>query len=51
MRKIDDTTLLAQKYEHPKQLLLKVKAKSAKARLQLNIGKTKVMTTEELNNC
>lgn len=43
MRYADSTTLLVENSEDLKQLLMKVKAGSAKAALQLNI-KRKVMT-------
>lgn len=45
---VDDTTLLVENSEDLKWLQMKVEAEIAKAELQLNIKKTKVMTTEEL---
>lgn len=50
LRYADDTTLLAENSEDLKRLLMKVKGESTKAGLQLNVKKTKVMTTEELHN-
>ena len=41
----DDTTLLAESEEELKSLLMKVKEKSEKAGLKLNIQKTKIMTS------
>ena len=43
----DDTTLLAETKEDLEKLIRKVKGKSAKSGLHLNIKKTKVMTTED----
>ena len=45
LRYTDDTTLMAESEEEPKNLLLKVKEESEKAGLKLNIQKTKVMTS------
>ena len=39
----DDTTLIAESKEEPKNLLLKVKEESEKTGLELNIQKTKIM--------
>ena len=44
LRYTDDTTLIAESKEELKSLLLKVKEKSEKAGLKLNIQKTKIMT-------
>ena len=44
-RYIDDTTLMAESEEEPKNLLLKVKEESEKAGLKLNIQKTKIMAS------
>ena len=41
----DDTTLMAESKEDIKSLLMRVKEKSEKAGLKLNIQKTKVMTS------
>ena len=40
---IDDTTLMAETEEELKSLLMKVKEKSEKVGLKLNIQKTKIM--------
>ena len=40
LRYADDTTLIAESEEEPKSLLMKVKEKSEKAGLKLNIQKT-----------
>ena len=41
LRYVDDTTLMAESEEELKKLLMRVKDKSEKARLKLNIQKTK----------
>ena len=41
----DDTTLMAESEEEPKSLLMKVKRKSEKIGLKLNIQKTKIMAS------
>ena len=41
----DDTTLMAESEEEPKSLLMKVKEKSEKVGLNLNIQKTKIMAS------
>ena len=41
----DDTTLMAESKEELKSLLMKVKEESEKARLKLNIQKTKIMAS------
>ena len=41
----DDTTLMAESKEELKSLLMKVKEKSEKAGLKLNIQKTKIMAS------
>ena len=41
----DDTTLVAESEEELKSFLMKVKEKSGKAGLKLNIQKTKIMTS------
>ena len=44
LRYADDTTLMAESKEELKSLLVKVKEKSKKVGLKLNIQKTKIMT-------
>ena len=43
LRNEDDTTLMAESEEEQKSLLMKVKEKSEKPDLKLNIQKTKIM--------
>ena len=45
LRYVDDTTLIAESEEELKSLLMKVKEKSEKVGLKLNIQKTKIMTS------
>ena len=45
LRYADDTTLMAESEEKLKNLLMKVKKKSEKADLKLNIQKTKIMAS------
>ena len=45
LRYIDDTTLMAESEEQLKGLLMKVKEKSEKVGLKLNIQKTKITAT------
>ena len=45
LRYTDDTTLMAESEEELKSLLMKVKEKSGKVGLQLNIQKTKIMAS------
>ena len=45
LRYADDTTLMADSEEKLKSLLMKVKEKSVKAGLKLNIQKTKIMSS------
>ena len=45
LRYADDTTLMAESEEELKSLLMKVKEKSEKSGLKLNIQKTKVMAS------
>ena len=45
LRYADDITLMAERKEELKSLLMKVKEESAKAGLKLNIQKTKIMTS------
>ena len=44
LRYADDTTLMAEREEELKSLLMKVREESEKAGLKLNIQKTKIMT-------
>jgi len=46
----DDTTLMAESEEELKSLLLKMKEKSEKAGLELNIGKTKTVTSSPITS-
>ena len=48
LRYADDTTLLAESKEELLQLVTNVKEKSAQAGLYLNLKKTKIMFTEEI---
>ena len=45
LRYTDDTTLMAEYKEELKSLLMKLKEKSEKVCLKLNIQKTKIMTS------
>ena len=45
LRYVDDTTLMAESEEEVKSLLMKVKVKSEKVDLKLNIQKTKIMAS------
>ena len=45
LRYADDTTLMAEREEEPKSLLMKVKKKSEKVGLKLNIQKMKIMAS------
>ena len=45
LRYSDDTTLIAESKEEPKNLLMKVKEESEKTGLKLNIQKTKIMAS------
>ena len=45
LRYADDITLMAESEEELKSLLMKVKEESEKAGLELNIQKTKIMTS------
>ena len=45
LRYADDTTLMAEREEELKSLLIKVKEESEKADLKLNIQKTKIMAS------
>ena len=48
MRYADDTTLLAESKEELLQLVTSIKEKSLQAKLYLNLKKTKVVSTEEI---
>ena len=48
LRYADDTTLMAESEEELKSHLMKVKEKSEKAGLQLNIQKTKIMESSPI---
>ena len=50
-RYADDTTLMTEGEEELKSLLMKVKEKSEKADLKLNIQKTKIMTSVPTTSC
>jgi len=49
-RYADDTTLMAESEEELKSLLMKVKEKSEKAALKLNIQKIKIMTSNPITS-
>ena len=49
-RYIDDTTLMAESEEEPKNLLLKVKEESEKAGLKLNVQETKIMASGSITS-
>ena len=50
LRYADDTTLMVESEEELKSLLMKVKEKSEKAGLKLNIQKTKIMASGPLTS-
>ena len=50
LRYADDTTLMAESKEELKSLLMKVKEKSEKVGLKLNIQKTKVMVSSPITS-
>ena len=50
LRCADDTTLMAQSEEELKSLLMKVKEKSEKVGLKLNIQKTKIMASSPITS-
>ena len=50
LRKADDTTLMAESKEELKSLLMKVKEKSEKVGLKLNIQKTKIMASSPITS-
>ena len=50
LRYADDTTLMAESEEEPKSFLMKVKEKSKKVGLKLNIQKTKVVASSPITS-
>ena len=50
LRYADDTTLMAESEEELKSLLMRVKKKSEKAGLKLNIQKTKIMASSHITS-
>ena len=50
LRYADDTTLMAESEEELKSLLMKVKEESEKARLKLDIQKTKIMAYDPITS-
>ena len=50
LRYADDTTLMAESEEKLKSLLMKVKEKSEKVALKLNIQKTKIMASSPITS-
>ena len=50
LRYADDTTHMAESEEELKSLLMKVKEESEKARLKLNIQKTKIMASSPITS-
>ena len=51
LRYADDTTLMAESEEELKSLLVKVKEKSEKVGLKLNIQKTNIMASGPITSC
>jgi len=51
LRYADDTTLMAERKEDLKGLLMKVKEESEKVGLKLNIQKTKIMASSPITSC
>ena len=51
LRHADDITLMADSEEDLKSLLVRVKEKSEKASLKLNIQKTKIMASSPITSC
>ena len=51
LRYADDTTLIAEREEELRSLLMKVKEESEKAGLKLNIQKTKIMASNPITSC
>ena len=50
LRYADDTSLLAEREEELKSLLMNVKEESEKANLKLNIQKIKIMTSDPITS-
>ena len=50
LRYADDTTLMAEREEELKNLLMKVKEESEKAGLKLSIQKTKIMVSSPITS-
>ena len=50
LRYADDTTLMAESEEELKSLLMKVKEKSGKVGLKLNIQRTKIMASNPITS-
>ena len=50
LRYADDTTLMAERKEELKSLLMKVKEESEKAGLKLTFQKTKIMTSSPITS-
>ena len=50
LRYADDTTLMAERQEELKSLLMKVKEESEKVGLKLNIQKTKIMASDPITS-
>ena len=50
LRYADDTTLMAESEEEQKSLLMKVKEKSEKVALKLNIQKTKIIASSPITS-
>ena len=51
LRYADDITLMAESEEELQSLLMKVKEKSEKAGLKLNIQNTKIMASSPITSC
>ena len=51
LRYTDDTTLMAEREEELKSILMKVKEESEKVGLKLNIQKTKIMGSGPVTSC
>ena len=51
LRYVDDTTLMAEREEELKSLLMKMKEESEKAGLKINIQKTKIMVSSPICCC
>ena len=50
LRYADDTTLMAEREEELKSLLMKVKEESENVGLKVNIQKTKIMTSDPITS-